>query len=257
MKNRIKNVTVLFLCVVIGLTASTAFAGKNACGKEMTAEEMAERALDVQEIQNVMAMHQLYGVPGGDHNKEIELIWTHKTPGVSFAGNNYIVQGDIEVIKKFYGSGGHMQQPTGGNTSFRSLTTPIIEVAGDGKTAKGFWYTPGWQADIRDGKGNSIWTYEKYAIDFVKEDGKWKIWHFHVYNDWDVPMGEDLAQYAIEKAKNTGEMPARQVQEEIASYYKAVDFNESYSPTRPPNPLKPRPPEPYCTFSETFSYAEE
>jgi hypothetical protein len=65
-----------------------------------------------------------------------------KTPDVSFAGNNYIYRGSIDVVKNTYGSGGggQMMQSKmgGGNTSFRSLTTPIIEVAGDGKTAKAY-----------------------------------------------------------------------------------------------------------------------
>ena len=75
------------------------------------------------------------------------------------------------------------------------------------KTAKAWWYTPGHQANVMNGQGNAIWTYEKYAIDFVNEGGEWKIWHFHVYNDWDIPMEEDLVQNAIEKEKNVQEMP--------------------------------------------------
>ncbi len=268
----IKNscLSILLTCFFVMGLVGNSFAKKNACGKEMTAEEMAERALDLQEIQNVMSYHALYGAPGGDHDKEIELIWAHKTPDVSFAGNNYVYRGDIDVQKNTYGSGTGtkqdadtqsknqmMQQVAPGNTSFRTLTTPIIVVAGDGKTAKAFWYTIGWSADIRNGQGNSSWSMEKYGIDFVKEDGAWKIWHFHVYNDWDVPMGKDLAQYAIEQSKNPREMPARGAREGMEKYYTSKIFNKSYSVTRLPNPLNPRPPVPYCTFKDTFSYADE
>lgn len=93
----------------------------------------------------------------------------------------------------------------------------------------------------------------------MKEDGKWKICHFHVYNDWEIPMTEDLAKYAIEQSKKTdgGKQPARGAKEGMEAYYEAKDFNEAYSVTREPNPLNPRPPEPYCTFSDTFSYADE
>lgn len=260
--------------IMSGLAVNNSYAKKNACGKEMSAAEMAERALAVQEIQYVMGLHQLYGAPGGDHDKEIELIWAHNTPGVSFAGNGYIVQGDIDVIYSFYGSGSrknkdknesgsgqqqHMMSGGAGAISYRLLTTPIIQVAGDLKTAKAWWYTPGFQSNVMNGTGSAIWTYEKYGIDFVNEDGEWKIWHFHVYNDWEIPMGEDLVKYTIEKEKGGQQgAPGRQVSEDVAPYYTEKKFGESYSLSREANPLaSPRPPEPYCTFEDTFSYAEE
>jgi len=300
MKTKSGYIVIYLICIaMIGFSATVAFAKKNACGKEMTAEEMSERALDSIEIQNIMAMHQLLGAPGGDHDLELATIWAQKTPGVSFAHNVGVVTG-IEAIRQYYGTGkGYendpekeqtatpqgMMQAGAGNISFRTLTTPIIHIAGDGKTAKAYWYTPGFQANIQNGQGNSIWSYEKYAIDFVKEDGAWKIWHFHVYNDWEIPMGKDLAQYVLEQKNSPGGRrgapgetggaregaPAGGAREgappaggtrgftgELAKAYKATVFGEPYSADKVPNNLKsPRPPEPYCTFSDTFSYADE
>lgn len=316
-----KWMVVCLACVAaIGLSAQGAAAKKNACGKEMSAAEMAERALAVQEIQYAMGLHQLYGAPGGDHDREIELVWAQNQPDVSFAGNGYIVQGDIDVIYSFYGSGSrknkkteaaggeqqHMAGGGAGSISYRLLTTPIIQVAGDLKTAKAWWYTPGFQSNVMNGSGSAIWSYEKYGIDFINEDGEWKIWHFHVYNDWEIPMGEDLVKYTAEKANGGGQQmqgdqgtppegapemaggqgappeggpemaggqgappqggqasqgaasPARQVSDDVAPYYTEKKFGESYSLTRDANPLtSPRPPESYCTFSDTFSYADE
>jgi len=259
-------------CVVmIGLSAQGAAAKKNACGKEMSAAEMSERALAVQEVQNVMGYHQLYGAPGGDHDKEIDLIWAHNTPDVSFASNRGVYRGDIDLIYSYYGSGSRKnkdKKETGsqpqmmmgggaGSLSYRLLTTPIIEVAGDLKTAKAYWYTPGFQANVMNGSGSAIWSYERYAIDFVNEDGAWKIWHFHVYNDWEIPMGEDLVAYTIEKEKSGQQMQPRAPREDLAQYYTDKVFGETYSLSREANPLNPRPPEPYCTFKDTFSYADE
>jgi len=71
-------------------------------------------------------------------------------------------------------------------------------------------------------------------------------------------MGADLAKYAIEQSKNTQKMGAAPMRQEFANAYKGTVFGEQYSITKVPNQLKsPRPPEPYCTFSDTFSYAEE
>lgn len=263
MNKRIVPFSIIMLVMVaLVFSSSSAFAKKNACGKEMSPEEIAQRALDAREIQNVMTRHQLYGAYNRDI--EIEMIWAHKTPGVSFASNRGVYQGDIEMIKKYYGMGetpedknkAFEQQNKPGYTTFRTINTPLIEVAGDGKTAKAFWYTIGWDAEIQEDKGQSTWWNEKYGVDFVKEDGEWKIWHFHVYSDWRFPMGEDLAQYTVEQEKKSGEAYVRTPSEELAPYYKDKVFGEDYSSTRK-NSLTPRPPVPYCTFSDTFSYADE
>lgn len=262
-------VGILTCFIMAGFSVDNSYARKNACGKEMTAQEIAERALDVTEIQNVMSYHALYGAPGGNHDTELELLWSHKRDDITFAGNAYIYKGPIDVHQNTYGYGTGknktensqmMAQGAAGTTSFRTLTTPIIVVAGDGKTAKAFWYTIGWQAQIQNGEGSAIWSMEKYAIDFIREDDAWKIWHFHVYNDWDVPMTKDLAQYAIEKSKNTDQKAGgggMQAKKGYEKYFTAKTFNEPYSVTRAANPLKPRPPVAYCTFADTFSYADE
>lgn len=288
-----------------GLLAPAALASDMACGKPMTAEQKAQKAIDLQAVQNTMGFHQLYGSPGGDHDKEIELIWAHKTPGVSFAENTGVYKGDIEVIKKMYGnkagmwmgngagpakmagdkaggaqgegaagappSGGQEGGPAAGapsgaaaggppaggggaqsgNFSFRTLTTPIIEVAGDGKTAKGYWYTIGWTSSVQGDKGGAQWSFERYGIDFVKEDGDWKIWHFHVYNDFDTPYEKNWVQNAIDTNRQGGVTSARPGLEQ---YFTATVFHKSYDPKVDNNPLNPPPPVPYCHFEDTFSY---
>lgn len=53
-----------------------------------------------------------------------------------------------------------------GNMLFPFLTTPMIEVSGDGKHAKGTWRSPGVQSVMpKDGKGepDPIWLFGAYA----------------------------------------------------------------------------------------------
>jgi hypothetical protein len=85
------------------------------------------------------------------------------------------------------GQGGGGQ---GGAMDFHILPTGVVEVAEDGLTAKGVWYSPGM---IIQGSGSNIsgtWIYETYAMDFVKEDGVWRIWHRTLSTDgmW-LPTG--------------------------------------------------------------------
>jgi hypothetical protein len=51
------------------------------------------------------------------------------------------------------------------------MTTPIIEVARDGKTAKGLWLMFSYYGDN--------WAAGQFAMDFIKENGEWKIWKYH------------------------------------------------------------------------------
>lgn len=64
-----------------------------------------------------------------------------------------------------------------GVMSLHTMDTSVIEVAGDGKTARGVWMSPG----IETTPVNASWTWVKYCADFKKTtDGQWKIWNFLV-----------------------------------------------------------------------------
>ena len=62
------------------------------------------------------------------------------------------------------------------------LTTPMIEVAGDGKTAKAVWWCPGGGAiPQEDGDPKAIWAWGMVAVDFILENDLWKVWHLHYF----------------------------------------------------------------------------
>lgn len=170
---------------------------------------MARRALDQQEIQNLMSWHVMYHCYGL-HRQEMETIWVQKPENqatASFGQNqgfyvgydsiwNAYVEGhdtswlasakqycenngidisgmtDEEILDQYGGVGQLLLHVT---------TTAIIEVAQDGQTAKCFWYSPGMIAESGQ-SANTIW--EAYGVDFVKEDGVWKMWHLHMFTDF-------------------------------------------------------------------------
>ena len=124
----------------------------------------------------------------------------------------------------------------------------------DGKTAKAVWYSPGMVTEIgQDGKPFAMWMWEKYGVDFAKEDGKWKIWHIHMYTDFAVPPGKSWTDPEAKSSFSFGDTverpPEMNLDVEITTY-------QEWSPTTVPQ-LLPRLPEPYETFSDTFSYGPE
>lgn len=277
MGNKFRYLAIFFICVAIGLIASTASAKKNACGKEMTTVEMAERALDVQEIQNVMSKHQLIR----DNIEELDTIWVKQDgpyaetakwtqPMGIWEGKESIMsyygtaarEGEIETLKainKLYPDIKVVPENYGiGTWGVNSPTNAVIEVAGDGKTAKGLWESNGpyISSSVVDGKleVHGTWFWRKYAVDFIKEDGQWKIWHMNLVYDissaLDAPYGMDYTKYQAPESDTYGGggVPG------LPPPTKAnPDPYQNWSPLRPPQ-NQPGIPEPYCSFNETFSY---
>ncbi len=209
MKSKVWKHAISLLCVV-ALVASLGIAAWAA--DELTLEDvaaMAQKALDQQEIQNIMSRHVMYHCYG-EHQEELEEIWVTEYANqltASFGQNQgfYVGYGSIweayvdghnetwlasaksycenngiditgwtdEEILEIYGGVGQLL--------LHVTTTAIIEVAEDGLTAKGFWYSPGMIAESGS-SANTIW--EAYGVDFIKEDGEWKIWHLHMYTDF-------------------------------------------------------------------------
>ena len=133
----------------------------------------------------------------------------------------------------------------------RPLTSPYIEVAGDGQTAKGIWMSAGYNIDIEPAGPVGHWNWGTFAADFVCEDGEWKLWHLLYTLDVDNIAGQDWAK-AQEPYPELPEFEAIKAIEMPAPNVPA-QVRQIYSPDRPFTPL-PEVPKPYQTFADTFSY---
>lgn len=200
------------------------------------------------------------------------------------------------------GPGGPSGGPPGGgpgsgtSLDFHLLSSYVIEIAEDGKTAKGIWYSPGVLSEPAGGGGQhmSAWIYELYASDYVKENGVWREFHRTLSTDfmtgpdkswtdaYDTSKGVDeVARIGgiLDRTKTGeltsdergGKVPAQASVQTggrgappqggqggpgggMASFkdLKMVAY-QSWTPTTMPQ-YNPKPPVPYRTFSETYSY---
>jgi hypothetical protein len=146
----------------------------NACGTKMTADMKAQRALDIAEIINIAGMHEYYH-SALMHKDELENVWS-KRDDISWKNNNDYYANKTDVYK-FYADGCPQGEQKRGSLWYHMLATPVVVVAGDGQTAQAVWQSFG----NVSGTNMLQWTEEKYAMDFIKEDGKWKIWHLRTY----------------------------------------------------------------------------
>jgi hypothetical protein len=239
-------------------------------------QHAVQRQQDYIEIQNLMSL-RAYLHSAGRQDKEVEL-YAQRREDVSFGINEgyrvglqniraaYVErfaqtrQVQLERMTQLFPQIKSAPENIGvGTFVVHNLTTPIIQVAEDGKTAKGMWYTPAALASVdSSGKFHGTWTWEKYAVDFVKEDSNWKFWHILVLTDFGVPMDKDLADGvlgAIQGAEGgPGATQSTTATKMPPPLPRQVDVQvyQKWGPTTVPKLFPP--PEPYRTFSETFSY---
>lgn len=233
-------------------------------------ERKAQRALDLQAIQNTMAMHCYYHAANW-HDEELDKVWAKKTPGVAFHDLIGRYEG-MDAIRAFYYDG-HIRRGAAqrkmmkklypwieddprndfiGKLVVHMLTTSFLEVAEDGQTAKGIWISPGYMSMCSGGKMRAFWHYDRYGVDFVKEDGEWKIWHLHIYRDFMTPFEKSWVDNALnpDPQNGLGSLPPDFVEPNAPD--DPYPKYEAYNPFGVAQ-FGPRPPEPYKTFSETFS----
>ena len=216
------------------------------------------KVYDALQVRNLMGLHEYYHA-FGLHAEELEAIWVrepaHRESAVFLRmrgydqimnnygrSNGWMYPRELEAMRKKYPEIEDCMENLGiGRILMHALTSPYIEVAEDGQTAQGVWYTPGLSGGPVDFRGNvleepmTMYMYEKYAVDFVKEDGVWKIWHLFV-------CGDQLAMddTPLERARQNGGVDPMA---EKTPYTNR--FNYSQFP-----PL----PKPYQTYADTLGY---
>ena len=136
----------------------------------------------------------------------------------------------------------------------KPMACPVIEVAGDGKTAKGLWYCQGAYNDVETCGPVARWTWGYFAADFVKEDGNWKLWHLQYLNDVDCICGQSWAGEQVPYPDLPEFAPLADFH--YPEYTVKKTFRALYSADRPVT-LCPEIPGPYDSFAATFSYGVE
>ena len=194
----------------------------------------------------MMSRHEYYH-GAGKQCEEMDAIWVKKTPGATFSNphgswvgidnirgayceaNRTTQQKSMEALAKKYPEIKVSPESLGvGEWRIHTLTTPILEVAGDGKTAKAMWYSPGTsvQADPT-GKASGSWFFEKYGADFAKEDGQWKLWHVQMYYDLTGPLEHGMSDIPLGHVPGPGEEAGERPAEEVRGIENAEDKPQS------------------------------
>jgi hypothetical protein len=210
-------------------------------------EERIQRLEDLEEIKNLMGRY-VYLHTATQHKETADMFAKH-TPGVKAEiGPWGVYEGNAGIQRLYVGVHTRGDGDRLGRMYMHTLTTPVVEVAGDGKTAKGLWISPGLETHPVNGKLQAFWVWVKYAVDFVKEDGNWKFWHKHVHGLLYTSYEKSWVEYKNERASSP-DLPDDLKADRPSTYF------WEYTPTSKTENI-PAPPEPYETWNESLSYVK-
>ena len=157
-----------------------------------------------------------------------------------------------ELIKARFHGLAELQNAKGiGYLEMKALSTDLVEVAEDGCTAKGMWGCSGQLPEFTTSGPVTNLTFGTYAVDFVREDGEFKILHMQYLEEIHHPQGEKWWQPEQQRP----ELPEFAQMEGVVlpEFDVNVKLWEIFQSGRGIHPMLP-PPEPYDTFANTFSY---
>ena len=154
--------------------------------REYTDDELIRRVTDIEEIKKV-ANKRVYYMINEWREQELQDLWVSNPAyqaTASFGKNTGYYVG-MDNIRSYYVTKHAADLGDGvGTMNAHPISTGLVELAGDGKTAKGLWYSIGQDTYPNgDGTAKALWNTGKVAIDFVKEGDAWKIWHIVEAND--------------------------------------------------------------------------
>ena len=220
--------------------------------KELAVMEAQEAEISRMEAEiDVMnlASEFVLRVKGG----EFERAWSCfalETPGVCAEISGIGVYEGAGALKAYWVD--YLTKIAGGEGCFKMhhLCTPVVEVAGDGQTARGMWLSMGMEALKREDLGEeypdplSIWAFGTWCMEFVRENGVWKIWHLQIFDEIQTMYEKSWSESAVDPVPADPALPP---------VTRVSRRHDPFAPHRAPV-LHAEPPVPYSGYAEGMGF---
>lgn len=216
--------------------------------------ETMQRVWAVEEIKDLMSRRAMYSA-NEERGRELDELWVSAPEHTATAafGRNYGYYMGLDAIRSYYVDR-HAEKIAGlggkGYMECHAVSSPYVELSGDGKSARGIWYSLGQETyPGADGRVQALWVNDKIAADFLLEADGWKIWRLVLSNDVWHPAGVPMMA-----------MPDKLP---VEMDWIRAEFGEPTIPMEVHNPLYlwsddfPTMPRPYETMDVFHSYGPE
>ena len=141
---------------------------------------------------------------GANHPRDYAAQWANRddctlaTPWGCYNG--------IEGVRRCYGTDMKDIRDEGaeeflrGSLNMESINGDVVEVAEDLQTARGIYiYQRGENTPTKNEipglERKCYWAWGWYGVDFIREDGQWKIWHVKFFPFMRVPFGKNWTEH--------------------------------------------------------------
>lgn len=130
-----------------------------------------QRLEDTLEIQKVQAkyLHYLFK---RNYERVVDECFAKRVPDVSVEFSDSGVYRGLESVRGLY-KAFESTREVPGFFILHMTTNPFIEIAKDGLSARSHWLSPGASGSDK----TASWIWGPYYVDYVKEDGEWRIAH--------------------------------------------------------------------------------
>jgi hypothetical protein len=165
--------------------------------KQYSDEELMARVWDQEEIRNLIGRYT-WMEAANQREQALAQCWVQQPEHQATAsfGRNWGFLVGMEEIRSYYV--GRDRFGAAGTALMHPLSTKLVCQAEDGKTAQGIWMGIAYEmAPDSQGELDAKWINERVAVDFLKEDGKWKIWHLFIGTNYVFSAGESYREQPL------------------------------------------------------------
>ena len=231
-----------------------------------TNEEQVERIWDREEVTMLLNRH-CYLAANGQRREALNTLWVtrpeHRATaslgynngyyvGMEEIARHFVLDEDARVrasLASFTAADPALGEDALGLGMVRmdTLTTPLVYLADDGRSARYLGYRLGFQAAGKpDGDADCYLDFGLVFADLLKEDGAWKLWHLVLEHDHTVTVGEHYEDLPVLRDQYTDPLEEQNGTPTIQTPVYQPLFGWEY--------MWQDMPKPYYTYSETESY---
>lgn len=190
----------------------------------------AKDCLEIWKLQSLYS--HLYHV---GRRSQVPALFAQKTPGVTMEMEDSGLYEGIESVTHFWLTVFDDKKVEAGHLALHMTVNPVIEIDAARTRAKGLWHSHGYCSLPVEGTLKQFLCLGKYDMEYVKEDGQWRILKFAYRQTFMCPylegwLDEPVAASIAGSPENNPDRPS--------TYYMP------YSRYRI-NVMQPPPPEPY------------
>ncbi len=167
---------------------------------------------------------------------EIPGLFAQKTPGVTLEMEDSGVYEGLESVTRFWNTVLDAGKIGAGHLAIHMTVNPIIEIDRERTRAKALWHSHGYCSLPMGASLKQFLCLGKYDMEYVKEDGQWKILKFAYHQAFMCPYEQGWVQEPV--AASIAGSPDNRPDKPTTSYM-------PYSQYRI-NVMQPPPPEPYA-----------